>query len=294
MERGFKILVVDDSQLMRAMIRKAIRKAGYSTDEFPVREAEGVEEAMRQVREFRPRVVLTDWHMDDGSGLELIQKIRGEGFDCRFGVITSERTDKARLMALKEGARVLVAKPFTTDTIRTALGSLIASSDVVPTPDAVADMLGMLLDIPLKAVRTSPLLTESPECIVLATYVTEESRFSTYVIADVQFVCIAHSLLSGQNVADLYGSLVLGSYPSDLQSNLREIFNVMTSLFNIAGRSAHVLDSVDWHGTAFPEARETAARRASNRLHLQIDFGTMGTGRVSLMASDAVKPNPIR
>ncbi len=286
MERGFKILVVDDSQLMRAMVRKAIRKAGYSTEEYPVREADGVEEAMRQVREFRPRVVLTDWHMEDGSGLELIQQIRREGFDCRFGVITSERTDKARLMALKEGARVLVAKPFTTDTIRTALGSLIASSDVVPTPDAVADMLGMLLEVPMKAVRTSPLLTESPECIVLATYETEESRFSTHVIADVQFVCIAQSILSGKNVADLYGGLVLGAYPADLQENIREVFNVMTSLFNIAGRSAHVLNSVHWHVTAFPEDEEVRARRSSNRLHLQLDFGTLGTGRISLMASD--------
>jgi len=289
MERGFKILVVDDSQLMRAMIRKTIRKAGYSTEEYPVREADGVEEAMRQVREFRPRVVLTDWHMEDGSGLELIQKIRGEGFNCRFGVITSERTDKARLMALKEGARVLVAKPFTTDTIRTALGSLIASSDVLPTPDAVADMLGMLLGVNGKAVRTSPLLTESPECVALASYVTEESRYTTHAIADVQFVCIAQSVLSGQNVADLYGSLVLGKFPRDLQENLHEVFNVMTSLFNIAGRSAHVLDSVHWHESAFPEKEEAAARRATNRLHLQLDLGSMGSGRISLMASDSPK-----
>ena len=58
-----KILVVDDSRVMRQIIIRTLRQAGY--DAHDIVEAESGREALAKAQTEQPGLVLCDWHMPD-------------------------------------------------------------------------------------------------------------------------------------------------------------------------------------------------------------------------------------
>lgn len=118
-----KILIVDDSKAMRMIVKRTLRQAGYGDHEFT--EAVNGAAAYDQVCEWKPDLVLSDWNMPEMNGLELLQKLKGEGNAVPFGFITSEGTAEMRKTAKTSGALFLVSKPFTAETIQSALDGVL-------------------------------------------------------------------------------------------------------------------------------------------------------------------------
>lgn len=114
-----KILIVDDSRAMRLVVRRALRQAGFGSHE--VSEAENGVEALSAVASFAPDLILSDWNMPEMNGLQFLQSLRGKGNTTPFGFITTEGSDDARMKALSEGANFLLAKPFTSDDVSSAI-----------------------------------------------------------------------------------------------------------------------------------------------------------------------------
>lgn len=120
-----KILIVDDSTAMRAIIRRALRHAGY--EGTSVIEARDGVEALATVQRDSPDVVLSDWNMPNMSGLELLQAIRREGLRVQFGFITSEASATVRHDAAEAGALFLVTKPFTPEILQKTLAAALSA-----------------------------------------------------------------------------------------------------------------------------------------------------------------------
>lgn len=120
-----KILVVDDSSAMRLMVVRCLRQAGFGGHDI-VQAADGAQ-AYDAISENRPDVVLADWNMPNMTGIELLEKLREEGTveDMTFGFVTTEATPDMRQRASDAGATFLIAKPFTPDSFRDALGSIL-------------------------------------------------------------------------------------------------------------------------------------------------------------------------
>ena len=59
------------------------------------------------------------------NGLELLQALSGEGFAGLFGFVTTEGSDKMRQLAMDEGAKFLITKPFTAQSFQDALGATL-------------------------------------------------------------------------------------------------------------------------------------------------------------------------
>ena len=114
-----KILVVDDSKAMRMIVRRSLRQAGFGSCE--VVEAADGKLALDAIRAAPPDLVLSDWNMPEMSGIELLEELRREGRDIRFGFVTTEGTPDMRARALEAGALFLLAKPFTADDLRDTL-----------------------------------------------------------------------------------------------------------------------------------------------------------------------------
>ena len=117
------ILIVDDSRIMRMIIRRTLRQAGIHAR--TVLEAGNGDEALAQVQSGRPDIILADWNMPGMTGLELLQALVAEGSEVPFGFVTSECTPQMRSKARGAGARFFIAKPFTPDVIQAALAPFV-------------------------------------------------------------------------------------------------------------------------------------------------------------------------
>ena len=119
-----KILVADDSRVMRQIVIRTLRQAGY--DDHDVVEAEDGADALAKVSSEQPDLVLSDWNMPNMTGIEFLQAMRASGCAVPFGFVTSEGSAEMREKAANAGALFLIAKPFTADTFAEHLDGVIA------------------------------------------------------------------------------------------------------------------------------------------------------------------------
>ena len=119
-----KILIADDSRVMRQIVIRTLRQAGY--DGHEIIEAEDGRDAYDKVVTENPDLVLSDWNMPKMTGIECLQALRSAGQTVPFGFVTSEGSPEMREKAANAGALFLIAKPFTEDTFKDALDGVIA------------------------------------------------------------------------------------------------------------------------------------------------------------------------
>ncbi len=103
------ILIVDDEAAIRDMVNFALTRAG-----FDVREAADGQDAITQVADHAPSLILLDWMLPDGSGVDVARRLKKSELTARIPIIMltarSEENDKIR--GLEVGADDYVTKPF--------------------------------------------------------------------------------------------------------------------------------------------------------------------------------------
>jgi two-component system chemotaxis response regulator CheY len=118
-----KVLIVDDSRVMRQIVARTLRQAGY--DNLDLVEASNGLEAYDVVHKEQPDLVLSDWNMPEMNGIDLLKSLRGRGHEIAFGFVTSETTQEMRDRASAAGAQFFVAKPFTPESFRDAIAPVL-------------------------------------------------------------------------------------------------------------------------------------------------------------------------
>jgi two-component system, chemotaxis family, chemotaxis protein CheY len=81
-------------------------------------------QALAMVADGEPDLVLSDWHMPNVTGLELLRALRLRGYQMPFYFITSESSHQMYEVAMAAGALGLIAKPFTADSFRRTLNGM--------------------------------------------------------------------------------------------------------------------------------------------------------------------------
>lgn len=119
-----KILVVDDSAVMRKLVTRSIRQAGY--DDAAIVEAEDGSDAIDVVGAENPDVVLADWNMPVMTGIEMLKQLRSDDIGVTVGFVTSESTDEIRADAVAAGASFFLSKPIDIDELKSALSQVAA------------------------------------------------------------------------------------------------------------------------------------------------------------------------
>lgn len=115
-----KILVVDDSKAMRMIVRRALGASANYSDATVV-EAENGAEGLDAVSNESPDVILSDWNMPEMNGIEFLEALASKGSFPPFGFVTSESTPEMHERATSAGAKFLVSKPFTPESLSSAL-----------------------------------------------------------------------------------------------------------------------------------------------------------------------------
>ena len=119
MRREVPILVVEDDQAIRQMIVETLRNDGYAATGAPDTAA-----ALAHVRQQRPDLIITDYHLPGADGLELLRSLRDQGFgDVPTLVISAD------VRPPEFPSASFIPKPFELDTILRAVRRALGQSD---------------------------------------------------------------------------------------------------------------------------------------------------------------------
>lgn len=118
-----KILLVDDDEMVRYALRKYLSREGYD-----VTEADNGVSALKQVKENRFDLVITDIIMPEIEGLELIRTLKKNQPSLPIIAISGGgRIDKAEYLSLADlmGVTTTLSKPFDPEELGIVLRDLL-------------------------------------------------------------------------------------------------------------------------------------------------------------------------
>jgi two-component system chemotaxis response regulator CheY len=121
-----KLLVVDDSETIRRIVRQALVPMGYE-----VLEATDGLDGLEKIRGISDlRLVLCDVNMPRMTGLEMIAQLREEGLTTPVLMLTSEGQPSLIQRGREMGAKGWLVKPFKPDLLLAAVNKLTAGPDL--------------------------------------------------------------------------------------------------------------------------------------------------------------------
>ncbi len=120
------ILIVEDENLLRNSLKKALSREGYQT----LTAASG-EEAMESFRENSPEIILLDIMLPDIDGMEVLKRIKKVDGNVPVVIMTAFSGIKGAVEAIKLGAYDYIAKPFDIEELKFVLARSLTSQKAV-------------------------------------------------------------------------------------------------------------------------------------------------------------------
>ncbi|MFD1215511.1 MULTISPECIES: chemotaxis response regulator CheY [Microbulbifer] len=122
MDKGMKILVVDDFPTMRRIIRSLLKELGFNN----VDEAEDGQEGLAKINGGGFEFVVSDWNMPNLNGLDMLKQIRANEATRELPVlmVTAEAKKDNIVAAAQAGANGYIVKPFTAATLEEKLNKI--------------------------------------------------------------------------------------------------------------------------------------------------------------------------
>lgn len=115
-----RVLVADDHSVVREGLRRVLSAPGFTV----VGEAATGAEAVRQAAESSPDVVVLDISMPEGSGLQIVERLRAAAPAARILMLSVHDANEYVLESVRKGAHGYVRKDTTPAELRTAIRSV--------------------------------------------------------------------------------------------------------------------------------------------------------------------------
>jgi CheY-like chemotaxis protein len=220
-----KILIVDDSRAMQAIVRRAVIETGIEA--LDIQTASSGHDALNQVQSFKPDVVLTDWHMPGMTGLQMVQTMRQMGLrDTYVGFVTTETQNDRVQEALNNGANFVLNKPFKDEELREKLGAIankISSKPIIFKPITLEGLTAVvretLKEVPFRLVEKEFTSADLSKENLLALYRSEITKALTAVaVLDLPALTMMGAGALGMQPADVKPMLETESPTEDIQN----------------------------------------------------------------------------
>jgi CheY-like chemotaxis protein len=118
------ILVIDDTEAVRGLMRTILESDGHT-----VLEATSGYEGIRLFQESCADAVITDLHMADGDGLDVIRALRGQAVEVGIVAVSGADGGDGMLRTAKLlGADRILLKPFAVEDFVAALSEVLGDS----------------------------------------------------------------------------------------------------------------------------------------------------------------------
>ena len=116
LNKGMKILIVDDFSTMRRIIKNLLRDLGFNS----TAEADDGKTALPQLQSGRVDFLITDWNMPAMNGLDLLKAVRADPKLAGLPVlmVTAEAKRDQIVEAANAGINGYIVKPFNAVTLK--------------------------------------------------------------------------------------------------------------------------------------------------------------------------------
>ena len=153
-----KIMIVEDELAIRRLLRTSLASQG-----FQVIEAADGGQALAEIEQTEPDLVVLDLGLPDVQGQDVIRIIRAQGSTLPIVVLSSRTDERGKVEALDLGADDYVTKPFGTDEllarIRAALRHRLQQQGQRPifkSGDLTVDLVRRLVCVRDAEIKLSP------------------------------------------------------------------------------------------------------------------------------------------
>lgn len=131
MSKQLRILLVDDFEMIRSLLKQALKQLGYTDLTEAVDGADALEKLNKANESGQPfDLVFLDWNMPKMTGIEVVQKCKSDDNlkNIPFIMITAEREQKSVVTALKAGVSDYVIKPFSPRQLSSKIERILSST----------------------------------------------------------------------------------------------------------------------------------------------------------------------
>lgn len=115
-----RILIIDDEGDICYLLSNMMKQRHVKYDH-----ANTLAQAEIAINEETPDIIFLDNHLPDGLGINFIEKIKETHPQIKIAVITAHDNITDKNKALKKGADIFIAKPFTTEQINATIDELM-------------------------------------------------------------------------------------------------------------------------------------------------------------------------
>jgi two-component system, OmpR family, copper resistance phosphate regulon response regulator CusR len=164
-----RVLVIEDERSLLRNLEQGLEEEGYE-----VISASSVAEARAAVRH-RPDLILLDWRLPDGSGVDLLREWRGQGISQPVLMLTARDSVEDRVEGIDAGADDYLIKPFSFNELLARLRALQRRS--AAGQRTVLAVEGLEVDLVRRtAVRDGRPLKLSPRQLDLLIYLMQNAH----------------------------------------------------------------------------------------------------------------------
>ncbi|MEO9946961.1 MAG: phosphate regulon transcriptional regulator PhoB [Paraglaciecola sp.] len=137
-----RILLVEDEAPIRDMLKFVLEQSGYEAIE-----AEDYDVALEKIIEPYPDLILLDWMLPGGTGVQLAKKLKQHEYarDIPIIMLTARGEEEDKIRGLEAGADDYVTKPFSPKELVARVKAVIRRVTPTSSEDAI-DFQGLKLD----------------------------------------------------------------------------------------------------------------------------------------------------
>ena len=196
-----QVLVVEDDTVLRQALGDTLDVAGYQT-----RTVASGEEALSELHQFRPDIIVSDVHMDGMDGQDLLVNVKDRHPDIPFLLMTAYGNVNDAVKAMRSGAIDYLEKPFAPEKLVSLINRYVSISfDNGQDPIAEDPKTVKLLEVAAKVAMTdTTVLLTGPSGAgkeVVARYIHKKSNRSDGPFIAINCAAIPDNMLE----ATLFG-----------------------------------------------------------------------------------------
>lgn len=119
-----KVLVVDDSSVMRQIIKNTLKQIGFSAAN--ITDADDGDAGLKKVQDAAPDLIVSDWNMPKMTGIDFLKAVRADGAlkGIPFLMVTSEADKEKIMQAVQAGVNQYIVKPFNANQLEEKIQSI--------------------------------------------------------------------------------------------------------------------------------------------------------------------------
>ncbi len=145
-ESTAKLLLIEDDPSLSLRLAQGLRQEGYQ-----VAIARTAAEGFQSVTQEAYDLILLDWMLPDGDGIDILQQLRADGRSVPVLMLTARGETEDRVQGLDSGADDYLAKPFALAELLARIRSLIRRTAV--SREKAAEWGGVHIDLVTRRAR---------------------------------------------------------------------------------------------------------------------------------------------